>query len=269
MQSAPMKYDATLKSIFQTLPQRLLLLLVGQEATALLPVEFPSVKRRLPDLVVRLRDGSIFHLELQSGHDPDMAWRMLEYLLLIRGQYPAARITQQVLYVGADQVAFPTKIEGTNLWFFCTARDIREIDCRQMLESPCLEESLLAVLCRMQDERRTLRAILTRIATMEPKAKADALEKLIILANLRKLVTTVKEEVEEMAITVDVMENEFLRDIFTRGEATLLLRQLKQRFGSLPGWVPGRVHAADVATLETWGDRILTAHSLEEMFGES
>ncbi|MBF0426773.1 MAG: hypothetical protein HQL66_13240 [Magnetococcales bacterium] len=45
-----MHYDATLKNIFQTLPQRLLLLLAGQEATDLLPVEFSSVKRRQPDL---------------------------------------------------------------------------------------------------------------------------------------------------------------------------------------------------------------------------
>ncbi|MBF0426574.1 MAG: hypothetical protein HQL66_12235 [Magnetococcales bacterium] len=261
-----MKYDATLKSIFQTLPQRLLLLLTGQEAAALLPIEFPSVKRRQPDLVVRLADESIFHLEFQSGHDPDMAWRMLEYFLLIRGRYPTARIVQQVLYVGTGTPAFLTEIEEIDLKFRYTVRDIREIDCQRMLESPCLEESLLAVLCRLQDDRRTLRVLLARIAVLEPKAKADALEKLVILAGLRRLEITVKEEVKEMAITVDVMENEFLRDIFIRGEATLLMRLLRQRFGSLPGWVDERVRAANAATIETWGDRILTAPSLREVF---
>ncbi len=267
-----MHYDATLKSIFQTLPQRLLLLLAGQEATDLLPVEFSSVKRRLPDLVVRLRDASIFHLELQSSHDPDMAWRMLEYFLLIRGLYPSARIVQQVLYVGADSPAFATEIEENDLKFSYTVRDIREIDCQQMLESPHPEENLLAVLCQLQDERQTLRAILARIAVMAPKAGADALEKLVILAGLRRLGNTVKEEIRAMPITVNVMENEFLHDIFIsglqKGEATFLLRLLKQRFGSLPGWVPERVHAADATALETWGDRILTAHALEEVFQE-
>ncbi|MBF0425795.1 MAG: DUF4351 domain-containing protein [Magnetococcales bacterium] len=271
-----MKYDATLKDIFQTLPQRLLLLLTGQEASALLPVEFSSVKRRQPDLVVRLRDETIFHLELQSGNDPDMAWRMLEYFLLIRGLYPTARIVQQVLYVGTDPPAFATEVEETDLRFRYTVRDIREIDCQRMLESPQLEENLLAVLCRLQDERQTLRVILTRMAALAPKAKADALEKLVILAGLRGLGTTVREEENTMPITIDVMENDYLRDIFARGElkghregeAALLLRLLKRRFGALPGWVPERVHAADAATLETWGDRVLTASSLEEVFAE-
>ncbi|MBF0426511.1 MAG: DUF4351 domain-containing protein [Magnetococcales bacterium] len=282
-----MKYDATLKDIFQTLPQRLLLLLTGQEASDLLPVEFSSVKRRQPDLVVRLRDESIFHLEFQSGRDPDMAWRMLEYFLLIRGLYPSARIVQQVLYVGAEPCAFATEIEETDLRFCYTVRDLREIDCQQMLASPCLEENLLAILCRLQDGRQTVRAILARVAVMEPKARMDALEKLTILAGLRRLGTTVKEEVKAMPITVNVMEDEFLRDIFVRvrsegvqegiqigerqthlkGEAAFLLRQLRQRFGTLPDWVPERIHAADATALETWGDRVLTASSLRDVFG--
>ncbi|MBF0426540.1 MAG: hypothetical protein HQL66_12065, partial [Magnetococcales bacterium] len=201
-----------------------------------------------------------------------MAWRMLEYFLLIRGLYPSARIVQQVLYVGADSPAFATEIEENDLKFSYTVRDIREIDCQQMLESPHPEENLLAVLCQLQDERQTLRAILARIAVMAPKAGADALEKLVILAGLRRLGNTVKEEIRAMPITVNVMENEFLHDIFIsglqKGEATFLLRLLKQRFGSLPGWVPERVHAADATALETWGDRILTAHALEEVFQE-
>ncbi|MBF0425470.1 MAG: DUF4351 domain-containing protein [Magnetococcales bacterium] len=156
------------------------------------------------------------------------------------------------------------------------------------LESSSLEENLLAVLCRLTDSRQTLRVILARIALMEPKARMDTLEKLATLAGLRRLITVVEEEVKEMAITFDVMENEFFRKIFIKGrlegiqegiqigerqthlkgEAALLLRQLKQRFGSLPGWVPERIDAADATTLETWGDRILTAQSLQEVFGE-
>ncbi len=54
-----------------------------------------------------------------------------------------------------------------------------------------------------------------------------------------------------------------------KGEATLLLRLLKQRFGpQLPGWVDERVRTADATTIELWGDRILTAQSLEEVFRE-
>ncbi|MBF0425436.1 MAG: hypothetical protein HQL66_06430 [Magnetococcales bacterium] len=54
-----------------------------------------------------------------------------------------------------------------------------------------------------------------------------------------------------------------------KGEAALLLRQLKQCFGPLlPEWVGERVAIADATTLELWGDRILTAQSLEEVFAK-
>ncbi|MBF0425508.1 MAG: DUF4351 domain-containing protein [Magnetococcales bacterium] len=51
-----------------------------------------------------------------------------------------------------------------------------------------------------------------------------------------------------------------------KGAAALLLRQLRRRFESLPGWVEERVAAAKAADIERWGDRVLTAQSLEEVF---
>ncbi|MBF0424991.1 MAG: Rpn family recombination-promoting nuclease/putative transposase [Magnetococcales bacterium] len=53
-----------------------------------------------------------------------------------------------------------------------------------------------------------------------------------------------------------------------KGTAALLMRQLRQRFGSLPEWVEERIAAADAADIELWGDRVLTAQSLEEVFGK-
>ena len=94
-----MKYDATLKELFQSPPQRLLELLSGGQAQDLLTVEYPSVQMRRPDLLVRLTDGRLYHLELQSSNDTDMAWRMLEYLVSIYRQFDQVPL-QQVLYVG-------------------------------------------------------------------------------------------------------------------------------------------------------------------------
>jgi len=50
------------------------------------------------------------------------------------------------------------------------------------------------------------------------------------------------------------------------GEATLLHRQLTRRFGPLPQWVDARLRRASIEELETWGDRVLDATKLEEMF---
>ncbi len=269
----PMHYDTTLKEILQALPQNLLRLLVGQEGAELLNIEVPAVKKRLPDLVVRLMDGSIFHLELQSGPEA-MEWRMLEYYAVIRGIYPGVPLRQMVLHVGPGRSRSSSKITEPSLKFCYTVKDIQDIDCRHMLESPLLEENLLAILCHPENNRQTIREILTRMARSSPKNRADTLEKLVILAGLRNLEMQVKEEVENMAISVNVLENAFLRDIFGKGRqegrqeeaAALLLRQLARRFGELPAWVDEKIANADLDSLETWSLHIFDARSLDELF---
>ena len=51
-----------------------------------------------------------------------------------------------------------------------------------------------------------------------------------------------------------------------KGEALLLQRQLTRRFGTLPSDVVGQIAGATAAQLEQWGDRVLDAASLEEVF---
>ena len=50
------------------------------------------------------------------------------------------------------------------------------------------------------------------------------------------------------------------------GEASLLKRQLRRRFGPLPDWVESRLAQASPAELERWGERVLEAHTLAEVF---
>ena len=73
-----------------------------------------------------------------------------------------------------------------------------------------------------------------------------------------------------MAITLDIENNPFLRDIFEEGqiegERALVRRQLERRFGVLPAWVEERIAAADTTALEQLGLRLLDATSLEEVF---
>ncbi|WP_370551962.1 DUF4351 domain-containing protein [Haliea sp. E1-2-M8] len=52
-----------------------------------------------------------------------------------------------------------------------------------------------------------------------------------------------------------------------QGERRVLQRQLTRRFGELPAWVLQKLEHASAETLETWTDDVLTASSLEELFG--
>src|SRR5699024_315468 len=52
----------------------------------------------------------------------------------------------------------------------------------------------------------------------------------------------------------------------TQGEQTLLLRQLRRRFGDLSTDHRQRLENASLDELETWADRILDAKTLDDIF---
>jgi hypothetical protein len=50
------------------------------------------------------------------------------------------------------------------------------------------------------------------------------------------------------------------------GKAELLLRQAERKFGPLPGQDRARIELADAERLLSWGERLVAARSLEEVF---
>jgi len=53
----------------------------------------------------------------------------------------------------------------------------------------------------------------------------------------------------------------------TEGRSALLIRQLRHRYGDLPDGVLNAIAAADSDQLDEWGERLLDARSLQEVFG--
>ena len=50
------------------------------------------------------------------------------------------------------------------------------------------------------------------------------------------------------------------------GEAVLLLRQLNRKFGPLPPEMERKIRSAEPQALMLWGDRVLDARTLDEVF---
>ncbi|MEO5377931.1 MAG: DUF4351 domain-containing protein [Magnetococcus sp. DMHC-6] len=48
--------------------------------------------------------------------------------------------------------------------------------------------------------------------------------------------------------------------------ATILLKQIRRKFGNLPEWVSTKVGIADVELIETWSDNFVFANSIEDVF---
>ena len=55
--------------------------------------------------------------------------------------------------------------------------------------------------------------------------------------------------------------------LVTQGEAKIITRQLRRKFGPLPSDIQEQVAQATPDELESWSDRILDAGSLQAVFG--
>ena len=112
--------------------------------------------------------------------------------------------------------------------------------------------------------RAALEAVLRYVMMVHPA------ESRIVLEQLRAALPD--ERLKETLMTAG---EELMQKGEARGEArgevqgrrVMLRRLLTLRFGALPDAAVTRLDAADVATLETWGERVLTAASLDEVLG--
>jgi uncharacterized protein YaiL (DUF2058 family) len=50
-----------------------------------------------------------------------------------------------------------------------------------------------------------------------------------------------------------------------RGSSKILLRLMEARFGTLPQWAADKIKNADIAAIEDWSIRVLSANSPEEL----
>jgi predicted transposase/invertase (TIGR01784 family) len=269
-------YDAIMKSILQSLANSLTPSLTGAKPVELLSVEFGSVEKRVPDLVSKLDDGRIFHLEIQSANDPRMPQRMLRYWLLLRERYPRVPIVQHVLYIGAPPCSMTPNINEDSVSYRYQLTDIREIDEEVLLRSESAADRALAVLSNTKNERATVRRILASWGEISRREQADLVGKLMVLSGLRRLNRLVAEEVHNMSFTIDYMENETIRGWFERwreegadqGQASLLSKLLIKRFGDLPPTVEQKLRSAHSEQLERWALRLIDASTLEEVFSD-
>ena len=274
-----MKYDTTFKDLFPDL-KALFRVLTNSEVIQIENSEYASVKQRRADLVARLANQQLLHLEVQSDNDDEMLWRELEYCGLIAQIHHQVPL-QIVLYVGAAPARFITNIDNADLKYRYHLVDIKTLDCTTLLESESLSDNLLALLGKLQDKAEAVRRVMYKIAQLPQKKRADMSEKLAILMGLRptELPKLIQKEAT-VPITVDLEENPLFVEIFERytqrgeqrGEQraniTMLSRLLKKRFGELPNWVNVRLEQATAPELERWSLTFLDVTRLEDVFKE-
>ena len=105
------EYDVALKLLLKGSATLTVRELTGTTVVKWLDVELPKV-----DLLGQSVDGQLIHIELQSGNDPAMPFRMMEYCLGVQrlfGQFPR----QILLYVGEAPMSMRSELRGPGLSF--------------------------------------------------------------------------------------------------------------------------------------------------------
>jgi len=194
--------DIALKDIFEEIPHRLSKILSPAPIKELLPTALPSTELRV-DFLARLEDESILHMEFQSFNDVNMPWRMLRYYTAIAEKYKTHNIKQLVVYVGNEKLRMKSSLKIKNLVFKYEILDIRQIDCRVLLESPDPMDRLLACLCKVEDEVYLIEKLIKTMEGMNEEERKDYLLKALTLTELRpNLRIRLTEEVKPMPIVV-------------------------------------------------------------------
>ncbi|MBF0344889.1 MAG: hypothetical protein HQL06_11740 [Nitrospirae bacterium] len=211
------KFDIALKDIIKDVPRTFLKLLTGYDSGKFIDIQFPDIQLRQPDIVIEAPDGNIIHLEVQSTNEKIMLERMFLYAGFIYNQHKKLPI-QIVLYVGNRPLKMANSVESDMIRYAYRLRDIREIDCSQLLVSNAPEDVLLAILCKTDDVEGAIKKILDRFYLMPPKERENYIRKLLYLSELRMLYTKVKAEVMNMPITIDIEDSKVFKDVFIKGK---------------------------------------------------
>jgi hypothetical protein len=267
-----------------------------------------DLRARADDIVWRVRCGGrhvYLLIEFQSRVDTFMAVRILAYVaLLCQDIIRARRIS---LDAGLPAILPVVLHNGTTRWYAAQDLSSLLQPAAPDLEkySPSLRyllidegsyddaalaghDNLVASLFRLEQCREYDRVELL-VSHLIGKLKETGQESLcrafavwldkVILRRLSGDCTTMSDLWEKQAMLserFDEWEDQFrregrqegMREGRKDGEATLLTLQLRKRFGELPESVRTRVSEARPEELEHWGERLLEASSLDDVFIE-
>jgi hypothetical protein len=253
-------YDVSLKLLFHHSKGLLARRLFGGPVVEWVNVEQPKVTNLRVDLLARLEDRSLRHVELQAKNEADMARRQAEYYLGFH-RLLEEHVEQVVLYIGQEPLTMRPVFETPSMRYEFQLLDMHEVDGEPLVESDDWGDNLLALLTPVAQER-VLHKVEKQIRKLMGEEQETAARLFVIISGILGL----EESVVRRLHMIDIMENKVLGPAILKGEATMLASLLEERFGTLPGWVTEKLGTAKEAELMTWGKRILSARTLDDIF---
>nr|VFK47264.1 MAG: Predicted transposase YdaD [Candidatus Kentron sp. TC]VFK49030.1 MAG: Predicted transposase YdaD [Candidatus Kentron sp. TC]VFK63526.1 MAG: Predicted transposase YdaD [Candidatus Kentron sp. TC] len=261
---------------------------IEPDSLEVLATERQRVENRSADLVVKLRDhqGETFllHIEIQNNNDKTMPIRMMRYMSDILLDHPGLPLRQYLIYIGRESLTMADGLDAPGLRYRYGLLDMRKMDCRHLLDKDNPDALILAILCNFHDRdpQSVVNHIYARLRSLladDDKRFREYVDMLHILSLNRDLDQQIKEA-EKMLTKIDIeripsyqlgmergMEKGMERGM-ERGQAALLMRQLGCKFGPLSPTLTQRIGDAHTEELTLWGERVLNAKTLDDIFRE-
>ncbi len=256
--------------------------------------DFPGGKLAVPDLVAEAmtRDGDprliLVHAEIEGEFRKTIDRRTWRYFMHLELKFDVPVISIVVFLTGGEagverrvvvEKVGSVEVNRFTYYAFGLSQSLAEayVDRPQPLAAALAALMRSKVWDNVERKVRCLRAI--RGAEVDDSRRFVLVRIVDTYAKLRpeeerrfeaELERARNKEVQDMVITwEDALADSEARGLklgFQQGEAWLLKRQLKRRFGDLPEWVDKRLERASREELETWAERVLDAKRLEDVF---
>jgi hypothetical protein len=205
-----------------------------------------------------------------------MQWRMLEYMPRLAYTH-RLDLESVVLYIGRGAGADDTglyQVHGFDgapvlAWRYRVIR-LWQMSAEALLVTPQVAPLALVGQMQLAQPEETLTAIVTRMRQVaDVEQRGHLLTALVALLPDEEMVSMVERLLADDELLLELPYLRRIREEGRReGEAEMLLRLLRLRFGSVPTEVTTRVTTADPETLLRWSERVLSAPTLEAVFAE-
>ncbi|MFN4306128.1 hypothetical protein [Sulfurihydrogenibium azorense] len=287
------KTDLLLKHLFKNPATRLIEIILGKKINwqLLQDTDLKIVKNREADLVVKLEDNTILHIEIQSTNDPSMPYRMFEYFYLITDKYKPKDLIQVCIYIGKEPLKMSDKIQFSDWTYRYRLIDMKDVPCRELAKSPNITDKLLAGLCKIEDPKFYVENVIKEIKKANPK---DRKELFTLFLEISKIRNNIEEEIRsyitqedfEMPITIEWTWEELesypgigkalktgkekfikegLQQGLQQGLKDSILEILELKFGVLPEDVKAKINSTDdIEVLKEMRKKAILIQSLDE-----
>ncbi|MFT0787529.1 Rpn family recombination-promoting nuclease/putative transposase [Synechococcus sp. H55.10] len=283
-----MAYDNICKYLAERFPEQFARWLMGEVAlpVQLLPTELSEEPMRADSVILLGLQQGILHLEFQTDPDPEIPFRMADYRLRLYRKYPQLSVRQVVIYLRKtrSQRVFQTSFRLERLSHEFEVVRLWECNLPARVDWPALLP--FRVLSQVEDPGETLREVVAELERLpESSEQRELAAATAVLAGLALDRGLIRQIMRSLDMRESVIYQEWraealregleagrkeglqlgLQQGLQHGEATLVLRLLRRKLGSLDPALENQIWALPPSQLEALGEALLDFHSVEDL----